>query len=179
VSRRALVIRVCQIAIGVLFALAALAKLGNLQGFALQLHNFRIVPIPLENLFALSLPWIELVAALALVLGIQARGAAYVATGLMAIFTLAVVAALVRGLDIECGCFGTADGSRVGLVKVAQNLGMLALAAVGSLRREGSGARGGTLTLAQPPQRAGQARLGAGGGIRMDEAAAGRAIDER
>lgn len=133
-SARWLVIRACQLAIGLAFAVAALGKLGDLRSFALQLHNFRVVPIPLENLFALSLPWIELVAALALVLGIQARAGALVAAGLMAVFTVAVASALVRGLDIECGCFGTGDASRVGLVKVAQNLGMLALAAVGSLR---------------------------------------------
>ena len=58
--------------------------------------------------------------------------------GLMAVFTLAVLAALVRGLDIECGCFGTADASQVGVVKVLENLGMLALAVLASLRPRAS-----------------------------------------
>ena len=38
------------------------------------------------------------------------------------------------GLEIECGCFGTADGSRAGLTKIVENLGMLAVAVVGCLR---------------------------------------------
>jgi uncharacterized membrane protein YphA (DoxX/SURF4 family) len=130
-------VRACQLAIGVLFAWAALAKLGDLRGFASQVHNFRIVPLAAENLLALSLPWIELLAALSLVLGLRPRSGALVATGLLGVFTLAILAALARGLDIECGCFGTADASRVGLAKVLQNAGMLALAAVGSLRPRG------------------------------------------
>jgi uncharacterized membrane protein YphA (DoxX/SURF4 family) len=128
------VVRGCQIVIGLLFAWAALAKLGNLGAFALQLHNFRIVPVPTENLLALTLPWIELVAALALILNVQARAGAVVVASLMVVFTGAVVLALIRGLDIECGCFGTADASRVGAVKVLQNVGMLVVAGIGTLR---------------------------------------------
>ena len=132
--RNGRVVRLCQIAIGVTFAVAGLAKLGDLRVFADQIHNFRLIPVFAENLLAFSLPWIEVVAALALVLNIRARAGAVVVTGLMGIFTLAVVAALLRGLDIECGCFGTADASQVGLIKVAQNLGMLIVAAVGTIR---------------------------------------------
>jgi uncharacterized membrane protein YphA (DoxX/SURF4 family) len=127
-------IRICQIATGIVLGIAGLAKIGDIASFAEQIHNFRIVPVATENLFAITLPWIELVAALSLVLGLRARAAAMLGLGLFVLFTLAVVAALVRGLDIDCGCFGTADASRVGLVKVAQNLGFVALAAVATLR---------------------------------------------
>ncbi len=125
------VVRGSQIVMGLVFAWAALAKLGDLRAFADQVHNFRMVPIFAENIVALSLPWIELVAALALILGIRARAGAVVVTGLLAAFTVAIIVALLRGLDIECGCFGTSDGSRVGLVKIAQNLGLLALGWIG------------------------------------------------
>jgi uncharacterized membrane protein YphA (DoxX/SURF4 family) len=124
------VVRIAQIVVGVLFVWAALAKLGNLAGFALQVHNFRVVPVALENLIAMTVPWIELVAGLALVTGIRRRAAAVVASTLLAVFTIAVLAALARGLDIECGCFGTSDASRVGVAKVLQNLAMLAAAIV-------------------------------------------------
>jgi uncharacterized membrane protein YphA (DoxX/SURF4 family) len=127
-------IRICQVVTGVLFAWAGLAKIGDLRGFAEQIHNFRMIPIPLENLVAISLPWIELVAAMALVFGVRARAGAGLATGMLAVFTVAVLVALARGLDIECGCFGTHDATRVGWVKVGQNLLMLALAFVGVLR---------------------------------------------
>ena len=127
-------IRVSQIAIGILMAWAGLAKIGDLRAFAEQLHNFRMIPIPIENLIAISLPWIELVAALALVFGIRARAGAILVALMLAAFTTAVSVAMVMGLDIECGCFGTHDATRVGWVKIGQNLLMLALAWVGSLR---------------------------------------------
>lgn len=128
-------VRLCQIAIGLVFAWAALAKIGDPKAFAEQIHNFRIVPVAFENVVAFALPWIELVAALALVLGHHARAGAVLVFWLLAGFTLAVVAALARGLDFECGCFGTADATHVGWVKVLQNLAMLAVAGLGSLRR--------------------------------------------
>lgn len=127
-------IRFSQIAIGILMAWAGLSKIGDLHGFAEQLHNFRMMPIPIENLIAISLPWIELVAALALIFGVRARASAILSALLLAAFTTAVFVAMIRGLDIECGCFGTNDATRVGWVKIGQNLTMLALAAVGSIR---------------------------------------------
>jgi uncharacterized membrane protein YphA (DoxX/SURF4 family) len=127
-------IRTSQVLIGGLLAIAALAKLGDLHAFAEQIHNFRLLPWGLENLSAIILPWVELVAGLALVLGVRARAGGVVAVGLMAVFTVAVLIAMARGLDIECGCFGTGDATRVGLLKVVENSAMLAMALAASLR---------------------------------------------
>lgn len=127
---RKIAIRGAQLGIGLLMGWAALAKLVDLPAFAHQIHNFQILPVPMENLVAMVLPWIELVAALSLVLGVRPRSGAVVTTGLMAVFTVAVAAALVRGLNIECGCFGTSSASRVGVAKLLQNLAMLAVAVV-------------------------------------------------
>jgi uncharacterized membrane protein YphA (DoxX/SURF4 family) len=129
----------CRIVIGVVLGLAGLSKLGDLPGFATQVHNFRLIPVPMENLLAMTLPWIELVTALSLVLGMRARAGALVASILMAVFTVAVAQALARGLDIECGCFGTADATRVGAAKLAQNVGLtaVAIAGLGRPRRRG------------------------------------------
>jgi len=134
--RHPVLIRAAQIAIGLLMAWAALAKLSDLPAFAQQIHNFRIYPFFEfgENLAAMVLPWIEILAALSLILGVRPRAGSVVSAALLGVFTLAVVAALARGLNVECGCFGTASGSRVGLAKVLENLGMLALALIGCQR---------------------------------------------
>jgi len=129
-----LVVRACQIATGVVFAWAGLAKIGDPLAFAEQIHNFRMVPVFAENLVAMTLPWIEVVAALALLLGVRARDGAILASVSLVVFTAAVIAAFARGLDIECGCFGTADASRVGVIKIGQNLVFIALAVGASLR---------------------------------------------
>ena len=132
-------IRICRTATGALFAAAGLAKVGDMGAFARDIHNFDMVPIVLENLLAITLPWIEVVLALALILDVRGRPAALLATGLLVVFTLAVVTAVGRGLDIECGCFGTADASRVGLRKLLENTGLTLAALVGVLDPRASG----------------------------------------
>jgi len=127
-------IRPCRIAVGIVFIAAALAKIGDPAAFATQIHHFRLAPLASENAIALLLPWIELLTGLALVLGVRARSGAWLAAGMMVVFTLAVVSAMARHLDFECGCFGTADATRVGLTKLLENLGLLVVSLIASLR---------------------------------------------
>jgi uncharacterized membrane protein YphA (DoxX/SURF4 family) len=77
---------------------------------------------------------VELIAGLTLVLGVHARSGAWLSSAMMVVFTLAVGAAVARGLDIECGCFGTADATHVGGMKLAENLLFTGAALVASLR---------------------------------------------
>jgi len=127
-------IRISRIVLAVVFLIAALAKLGDLKAFAEQLHNFRMVPVFSENLLAMCLPWIELLAGLAILFNVRARSASVLLTALLAVFTVSVLLAMGRGLDFECGCFGTADSTRVGVAKVFQNTGLLLVGALASLR---------------------------------------------
>lgn len=128
------VVLVAQLGIAVVFLAAALGKIGDAGAFARQIHHFRLLPFGLENTLAITLPWIELVAALALLLRFRPRAGAVITAGLMVLFVFVVAAAVARGLDIECGCFGTSDASRVGTAKLIENVGLLALALIASLK---------------------------------------------
>jgi uncharacterized membrane protein YphA (DoxX/SURF4 family) len=128
------VIRVCRIGIGLVMLAAALGKIGDPAAFSSQIHHFHLTPIGAENLLAVVLPWVELVAGLALVLGVHARSAAWLSAALMVVFTAAVGTAVARHLDIGCGCFGTADATHVGGKKLAENLLFTGAALVASLR---------------------------------------------
>ena len=129
-----MLIRVCRIGIGLVMLAAALGKIGDPAAFSTQIHHYRLVPVGAENLLAVLLPWVELLAGLALVLGPHARSGAWLSVAMLAVFTLAVGTAVARGLDIECGCFGTADASHVGGVKLAENLLLTGAALIASLR---------------------------------------------
>jgi uncharacterized membrane protein YphA (DoxX/SURF4 family) len=131
--RHPAVVRIAQLAIAVVFLAAALGKIGEAGPFARQIHYYRLLPVGFENLLAITLPWIELVAALSLVFGYRARAGAVITAGLMGLFVFVVASAVARGIDIECGCFGTSDGSRVGAAKLIENVGLLALALIASL----------------------------------------------
>jgi putative oxidoreductase len=130
--------RGAQIAAGVILIAAALPKIADLAAFAGSVHNFRlepVVPVAATNLLAITIPWVELVAGLALVAGVRPRAGAVVYTVLMAAFTLGVVAAMARGLSFECGCFGKAGAATIGIRKLAENVVMLAVGAVAAFER--------------------------------------------
>jgi uncharacterized membrane protein YphA (DoxX/SURF4 family) len=129
------VVFTCQIAIGLALLVSGLAKIGDAATFARQIHYYRMVPFGLENLLAITLPWIELVTALAILSRARPRAGAVVGVGLMTLFVVVVGVAVARNLDIECGCFGTSDATRVGSAKLLENLGLLAMAIVGSVKR--------------------------------------------
>lgn len=113
---------------GVLLA-AAVPKLLDPAGFAARLPNFRVFPEALTNIVATTAPMLELLAALALLSGRLYRGGVWLALGLMSVFTALIASALARGIDLDCGCFGTtAQVDPVGALDLARNLILLGLA---------------------------------------------------
>ena len=102
--------------------------------FASAVANYRLLPFEFIKIFAIFLPWIELVAGMCVLLGIWLRPAALVLTVTTGIFILAVASALARGLNIECGCFGKIGGGKVGLQNLAINIILFILAAALTVR---------------------------------------------
>lgn len=98
---------VARLAVAAILVVAAIGKLRDPQTFAQDIANFRLLPASLVPLTAAALPGIELVLGAALTLGIWTRGAGVASTALMVVFTFAIGAALLRGIDIDCGCFGS------------------------------------------------------------------------
>jgi putative oxidoreductase len=101
-------------------------SLANPAEFAGSIDNFKIVPWPLSVAFAFYLPWLEIVCALGLLFRLLHRGALTILIILMTVFTLAITAAKVRGLDITCGCFGHASQHWSFPAHLATNLAILA-----------------------------------------------------
>ena len=94
-----------QIALGVFFVVAALPKIADPPFFAHMINNYRLLPGPLVNPAALTLPWMELLMGVALVCGIWRRTAAWLVGALLLVFIVAISVNLLRGNAIDCGCF--------------------------------------------------------------------------
>lgn len=90
---------------GGIFLYAPLDKILHASGFADSVWNYHLLPQGLINLWALWLPWIELVAALFLLAGIWSFEAALILNILYVLFLVAIGQGLARGIDFECGCF--------------------------------------------------------------------------
>ncbi len=116
--------------LGVLFLYAAVHKVADPAAFALDVATYEILPLGLVNLTAITLPWIEIVAGALLLAGLRVRPAAIVVAALMAVFLLALVLALVRGLDMSCGCFASqaAESDPISWRTVLRDLVWLAMA---------------------------------------------------
>ena len=111
-----------------LFIAAGLPKLLAPQAFALVVFRYHLLPDDLINTVALLLPWLEICAALALLLPAWRPAGALWLAGLLGLATAAIALSLVRGLDIDCGCFTLRPGrSHIGLWSLARNGALIAL----------------------------------------------------
>jgi hypothetical protein len=66
---------------------------------------------------------------------------------MMVVFLAAIGWALAHGYDIRCGCFGTVDARKVGVIALAEDGAMLAMALwlAWRLRDERTAGEGGKL----------------------------------
>jgi len=116
---------------GVLIAAGAL-KAGNPAHAAMAVRAYQILPVTLANVLGYALPWVEMGAGLALVIGVAVKAAAILGGGLMLVFIFAIAQAWARGLSIDCGCFGgggaVAPGHTAYLQEILRDIGLTALA---------------------------------------------------
>jgi len=98
--------RLVDLVIAVIFIYAGAVKVLDPVQFANDIDNYKILPWTISVSLAFYLPWLEIFCGLALIFRLLYRGALSILTALVAIFTIATIAAKVRGLDITCGCFG-------------------------------------------------------------------------
>jgi uncharacterized membrane protein YphA (DoxX/SURF4 family) len=91
--------------LGGVFLYAGLGKIPNPQDFAVAMANYRLLPAAYVTPGALILPWLEVLCGLFLICGLFTRACAWVLLVLLLVFMGALTSALVRGLDIACGCF--------------------------------------------------------------------------
>jgi hypothetical protein len=108
------------------FLLAAgIAKLASPMTWRqVWLAAYRLLPRPLVRPTALLLPTVEITSGAALLAGAFGAGSLVAAAGLLAALTLAVVAALLRHLEISCGCTGRL-AARVSGRAVTRNLALI------------------------------------------------------
>ncbi|MFC2171949.1 MauE/DoxX family redox-associated membrane protein [Acidobacteriota bacterium] len=117
---------ICRILLGGLFVYASITKILYPGGFSESIGNYQMMPHALTNMVAIVLPWVELVAGLMLLNGLKTQSSNFVIFLLIGIFTIGIIQALARGLDINCGCFSE-EGRRVGVLSLVEEFVMFAM----------------------------------------------------
>jgi len=116
--------------LGLVFVIASWHKLIAPGSFAIDIATYQILPLALVNLLAIVLPWVEIATGIMLIAGFRTRAAALLVAGMMVVFTVAIVIALGKGLDMSCGCFASQGASEdpISWRTIARDLGWLGLA---------------------------------------------------
>jgi len=91
--------------LGATFIYASYSKIFSPADFAKIIYGYGLFPAPLINLIAIIVPFLELVAALALLLGVYPRSAALIVNALLVAFIILISINLIRGHEFNCGCF--------------------------------------------------------------------------
>jgi uncharacterized membrane protein YphA (DoxX/SURF4 family) len=119
-----------RLGLGALFIVAGVLKLRDPAAFAVEIANSRFFA-ELAPWRAVTLPTTEVLVGVLLVLAPKRwrASAALAALALLAMFTVAVAQARARGINVDCGCFGSASGPVTGWT-VARDVGLMAAAAL-------------------------------------------------
>ena len=117
---------VFRVILGGLFIYAGVVKVVDPLGFAQDIRNYRLIGQALSFAAAVVLPWLEILAGAFLIVGLWKRGATLVITGLLVFFIVLTLITMARGLDVDCGCFGSLS-RKSGWGVIFEDLGMLVL----------------------------------------------------
>jgi protein-disulfide isomerase len=97
---------VVRLVLGGVWIWASLAKLANPRAFVEAVRAYDVTPEWLSKAIGYGLPVLELCLGVVLVVGIMVRIAAAASGMLYLLFLIGIIQAAVRGIQLECGCFG-------------------------------------------------------------------------
>lgn len=98
---------------------------------------YKILPTQIAHVAGYALPWFEIAIGLLLIIGISVRMTSILAGAIMVLFIAAIGSVWVRGILIDCGCFGgggaidpskAAQVHRTYALEIARDLGLALLA---------------------------------------------------
>ena len=115
---------------GGVFIYAGALKAANPIAFLDDVRSFQLLPDPFAAWLALGLPWLEILAGLAVIAGPLRAGGLLCLNALLLIFLAAILISWARGLDLTCGCFGSSDQISEYGTLLLRDLALLALGTV-------------------------------------------------
>jgi uncharacterized membrane protein YphA (DoxX/SURF4 family) len=113
-----------RVLLGFVFIIASIEKITLPDEFAVAVQAYQILPLQAINLFALIVPWIELLCGIFILSGVCVRSSSTIVSLMLAGFITAISMALYHHLNIDCGCFGAAHAQPVGWQKIAEDVGL-------------------------------------------------------
>ena len=113
--------------LGVVFIIASIDKIAAPDAFAASIEAYKLTPYVFINILSIVIPWMELCCGIFLIGGVYMRGSSMLLSLLLSVFIIAIMTALLRGLKIDCGCFGKEHATPVSWMKVVEDIGLFIL----------------------------------------------------
>lgn len=141
-----------RLTLALIFIYAGAVKAQDVVAFASHIAAYQILPYSMNYLLASTLPYLEFLAGILLLLNARVRPALVVIGGMTMVFMAALTSVLLRGLDIDCGCFDPGSGQNVTAgIALLRDVGLMALVVlVWWLRAGGRDADRGTRDAGNP-----------------------------
>ena len=108
--------------LGAIFIAAGIPKILDVASFASVVYNYHLLPDIFINIFAITLPWLEVIIGAFLIMGIWMPGTVIIYNLLMIAFIGALTFNTIRGLDISCGCFGSESGDIIDMGTIFRDI---------------------------------------------------------
>ncbi len=120
---------VSRIVLGATFLYAGATKVLDPGSLAASIRTYELsLPEWFVTFSAYSLPYLEVLLGLYLLIGLFTKVSAWTTNALMVLFIFALLQGAVRGLEIDCGCFGASTEESGSLwIDAARDIGLLAL----------------------------------------------------
>ena len=106
--------------IGGIFFYAGLEKILDPFDFSMAIYNYRLFLDFLLGGMAATILWLEAMAGLFLLSGFNTKKETALTSFLLLIFIGLIIISAIRGLDIDCGCFGSLE-RKVGLLAILED----------------------------------------------------------
>lgn len=121
---------VARLVLGGVLLVAGGLKVTTPESLAKATQAYQVLPHDVATYVGYSLPIIEVILGLLLIVGLFTRISAVISSFLMVAFIIGIAQAWARGLTIDCGCFGgggTVDAEDTQyLQRIIEDIGLLA-----------------------------------------------------
>ena len=118
---------ICRLGLGGAFLVAGYLKARDPNQFLFDVRSFQLLPDPYAALLAMGLPWLEIFAAVGVLLKRLYLGSLAVLCVSLIMFIMAIAWSWHRGLDISCGCFGKSAEDLSYTSHIVRNAGLLGM----------------------------------------------------
>jgi uncharacterized membrane protein YphA (DoxX/SURF4 family) len=119
-----------RVGLGLVFVYAGILKIRDPIAFAGSVAAYQLLPYSINYLVAATLPWVELACGLFLIIGYRVRASAGIIAAMNILFIVLLTSTIMRGLDIDCGCFRQGGEKTSAWIAILRDIFFLAAALI-------------------------------------------------